>query len=199
MAARLALRRLEISFSQGVQWKALISRYIGTIPVSGEAWCVAEHSMSGMPPSWIHVRSAIMAKVGAAASDSQLAALAFGPPRTGLAAAFPHSGLSAVRHLDPFGVGRGVGDVALVPVPPLVRPALRIALRRVFPLLLTPERGHVEIAPDGAHRLVAAAVDEVGAKHALAVADERVVAVPFLPPDVGVEAVGDGDPGDFFP
>jgi hypothetical protein len=26
-----ALRRLEISFSQGAEWKALISKYIGTI------------------------------------------------------------------------------------------------------------------------------------------------------------------------
>jgi len=28
------LRQLEISFSQGAEWKALISRYIGTIPLS---------------------------------------------------------------------------------------------------------------------------------------------------------------------
>lgn len=28
-------RRLGISFSQGAEWKALINRYIGTIPLSG--------------------------------------------------------------------------------------------------------------------------------------------------------------------
>src|SRR5215218_5298329 len=44
--------------------------------------------------------------------------------------------------------------------------AFGVALRRVLPLLLAPERRHVEIGPGGAHRLVAAAVDEVGAEHA---------------------------------
>src|ERR1700680_824672 len=104
------------------------------------------------------------------------------PRLTGLAVAFPKGGLSSVRHRDPLRVGRGVGDVTLVPVPPLVRSALGVALRRVLPLLLAPERRHVEVAPGGAYRLVAAAVDEVGAEHALAVADERVVAVPFIHP-----------------
>src|SRR3982074_787715 len=108
---------------------------------------------------------------------------------TALAVAFPKGGLPGVRHLDPPRVGRGVADVTVVPVPPLVRSALGVAFRRVLPYLLTPERRHVEVAPGGAHRLVAAAVDEVGAEHALAVADERVVAVPFIHPEVGVEAV----------
>src|ERR1700704_2472044 len=96
---------------------------------------------------------------------------------SGLTVAFPKGRLSGVRHLDPLRVGRGVGDVTLVPVPPLVRSALGVTLRRVLPRLLTPERRHVEVAPGGAHRLVAAAVDEIGAKDALAVADEGVVAV----------------------
>src|SRR4051794_6768851 len=82
-----------------------------------------------------------------------------------------------------------------MPVPPLVRSALGVALRRVFPRLLTPERRHVEVAPGGAHRLVAAGVDEVRTEHALPVADECVVAVPFSHPEVGVETVGDGVPG----
>src|ERR1700739_5043642 len=120
------------------------------------------------------------------------------PHLTGLAVAFPKRGLSGVRHLNPFRIWRGVGDVTLVPLPPFVRPALGVALRRFLPGLLTPERRHVEVAPDGAHRLVAAAVDEVGAEYALAVADERVVAVPFIHPEVGVEAVGDGNPRDFL-
>src|SRR5207245_8255040 len=94
----------------------------------------------------------------------------------GLAVLFPKGGLSSVRHLDPLRVGRGAGDVTVVPVPPLVRSALGVALWRVLPRLLAPERRHVEVAPGGAHRLIAAAVDEVGAEHALAVADERVVA-----------------------
>src|ERR1700759_44664 len=119
------------------------------------------------------------------------------PHLTGLAVAFPKRGLSGVRHLNPLRIRRGVGDVTLVPVPPLVRPALGVALRRVLPDLLTPERRHVEVAPDGAHRLVAAAVDEVGAEYALAVADEGVMAVPFVHAEVGIKTVGDGDPGDF--
>src|ERR1700687_321155 len=111
------------------------------------------------------------------------------PDAAGLAVLFPKGGLSCVRHLDPLWVGRGVGDVTVVPVPPLVGPALGITLRRVLPLLLTAERRHVEVAPNGAHRLVAAAGDEVGAEHALGVADERVVAVPFIHPEVGVKTV----------
>src|SRR5258708_31649691 len=112
------------------------------------------------------------------------------PRLAGLAVAFPKGGLSGVRHLDPLRIGRGVGDVTIVPIPPFVRSALGVALRRDLPALLAPERRHVEVAPDGAHRLVAAAVDEVGAEHALAVADERVVAMPFIHPEVGIEAVG---------
>src|SRR5450432_3712803 len=42
------------------------------------------------------------------------------PRLTGLAFAFPKGGLTGVRHLHPLRVGRGVGDVAVVPVPPLV-------------------------------------------------------------------------------
>ena len=82
-----------------------------------------------------------------------------------------------------------------VPVPPLVRRGLRVTLRRVFPSFLTPERRDVEIAPSGPHRLVAAVVDEVGAEHSLAVAEEHVVAVPLIHAEVGVEAVGDRVPG----
>src|SRR5918994_1289324 len=54
--------------------------------------------------------------------------------------------------------------VLVVQVPPLVRRRLRVALGRVLPLLLAPERGQVEVAPGAPHRLVAAAVDEVGAE-----------------------------------
>src|ERR1700733_1598117 len=81
-------------------------------------------------------------------------------PASCLSGLVSEGGLSRVRYRDPLRVGRGVGDVALVPVPPLVWAALGVAFRRVLPRLLTPERRHVEIAPDCAHRLVAAAVDE---------------------------------------
>src|SRR6266705_3237559 len=64
------LRRLEISFSQGAEWKALISRYIGTIPSSGEAPAI-EHNAPGDPPPRTPVSSAMIAKVGAAARYSQ--------------------------------------------------------------------------------------------------------------------------------
>jgi len=50
----------------------LISAYIGTIPVSGDAEWVAEHSMSGMLPSWIPVSTAMIAKAGAAERRRQL-------------------------------------------------------------------------------------------------------------------------------
>src|SRR5262245_24440736 len=79
----------------------------------------------------------------------------------------------------------------VVPDPPVVRPGLGIALRRVLPLLLAPERGDIEVGPGAAHRLVAAAVDEVGAEHAVAFADERVRAVPLIDSEVRVEVVRD--------
>ena len=58
------LRRPAISFSQGAEWKALISKYIGTIPPSGDALAV-EHNASADPRT--PVSSAMVAKVGAAA------------------------------------------------------------------------------------------------------------------------------------
>src|SRR5262252_897016 len=67
--------------------------------------------------------------------------------------------------------------VGVVPPPPGVRRVLRIALGRVLPLLLPPEHGHVQVAPGTAECLVATVVDEVGAKHLVAVAEERVRAV----------------------
>src|ERR1700684_1672500 len=84
--------------------------------------------------------------------------------------ALSEGGFSSVGHLDPLRVRRGLGGVVVVPVPPLVRRGRGITLWRVLPSLLTSERRHVEVAPGGAHRLVAAAIDEVGSEHALAVA-----------------------------
>src|SRR5687767_13668360 len=72
---------------------------------------------------------------------------------------FPERRFASVGHRGPFRVGRGFGVVVVVPVPPLVARRLGIALRRVFPFLLAPERRHVEIAPDGPDRLVAAGID----------------------------------------
>src|ERR1700746_3416935 len=100
--------------------------------------------------------------------------------------------LCILYHFDPARIGRGVGGVLVVPVPPLVRWSLGVALRRILPLLLAPERGHVKVAPSAPHRLVAAIADEVGAEHIVAIADECVRAVPFIYSEVGVEAVGDG-------
>ena len=71
----------EISFSHDAEWKALINKYIETIPVNGDAPCEAEQSMSGMLRLWIAVSSAMMAKVGAAARPSQLAAPGAALPR----------------------------------------------------------------------------------------------------------------------
>src|SRR5271168_3614708 len=72
----------------------------------------------------------------------------------------------------------------------ICRAALWVALGRVFPGLLAAEWCCVEVAPGGPHRLVAAVVDEVGTKHTLAVAEEHVVAVPFIHAEIGIEAVG---------
>jgi len=63
--------RLAISFSQGAVWKALISKYIGTIPPTGDAFA-AEQSVSSGPLPTTAVSSAMTAKVGAAANDSHL-------------------------------------------------------------------------------------------------------------------------------
>jgi hypothetical protein len=70
---RAPFRRLKTSLSQGAEWKALISKYIGTIPLSGDA-CAAEQSISGVPPLRTPVSSAIIAKLGAAERHSQWAA-----------------------------------------------------------------------------------------------------------------------------
>jgi hypothetical protein len=74
MALRAAPRRLAISFSQGAEWKALISKYIGTIPPTDDAFA-AEHNVSSGPPPTTAVSNAMIAKVGAAASDSHLTML----------------------------------------------------------------------------------------------------------------------------
>src|SRR6266568_2682929 len=111
------------------------------------------------------------------------------------ASRFRKAASPASDHLDPLRVRRGLGVVVVVPVPPLVRRRLGIALGRVLPDLLAAEGGDVEVAPGGPHRLVAAAVDEVRAEHPLAVAEEHVMAVPFVDAEIGVEAVGDTVPG----
>src|SRR5262245_25783729 len=95
---------------------------------------------------------------------------------------------------DAVPLGRRGVAICVMPVPPLVWRRLRVALRRVFPLLLAPERRHVEVAPGAPHRLIAAAIDKVGAENLVGVADECIVAVPFVHAEVGVEAIRDGVP-----
>src|SRR5262245_44418178 len=108
--------------------------------------------------------------------------------------ALSEGGFSSVGHLNPLRVGRGLGVVVVVPIPPLVRRGLGVTLWRVLPGLLTAERRDIEVAPGGPHRLVAAAVDEVCAEHLVAVADECSLAVPLVHAEVGVEACCDGVP-----
>jgi len=79
------LLRRTISFSQGPKCKTLISEYIKDIPLSGNPFLAAKQSMSGMPPPWIPVSNAMIAKVGAAASDSRPSALALSRSRNGAA------------------------------------------------------------------------------------------------------------------
>ncbi|MEH2589230.1 hypothetical protein [Bradyrhizobium sp. AZCC 1721] len=69
--SRCRLHRREISFSQGAEWKALISKYIGTMPPTGNAFAAEQSGSSGPPPTTA-VSSAMIAKVGAAASDCHL-------------------------------------------------------------------------------------------------------------------------------
>jgi hypothetical protein len=57
------------------------------------------------------------------------------------ASRFREGGFSSVGHLDPFRVRRGLGVVVVVPVPPLVRQRLGIALGRILPDLLATEGG----------------------------------------------------------
>src|SRR5262249_83716 len=101
---------------------------------------------------------------------------------------------SALRLLDPL-LGRLGGAVFVVPIPPHVGRGLRVALRRVLPLLLPPQRSHIEVAPGTPHHLVATIVDEISAEHvSVVVANERVMAVPLVHAKVDVEAVCDGVP-----
>src|SRR5262249_55194360 len=105
----------------------------------------------------------------------------------GTGAALSERGFSSVGYLDPLRVRRVLGVIVVVPVPPLVRRSLRVALRRILPNLLTAERSEIEVAPDGAHRFVAAVVDEVGAEHLIVVvADEHIVAMPLVYAEVDV-------------
>src|SRR5215469_348274 len=99
------------------------------------------------------------------------------------------------KDIDPLGVRGRLGGVVVVPVPPLVRRSLGITLGRILPSFLTAEGREVEVAPGGSHGLVAAAVDEVCAEHAVAVAKEDIVTVPFINAEVLVEAVGESVPG----
>src|SRR5437868_13923842 len=82
----------------------------------------------------------------------------------------------------------------VVPDPPLVRRSLGVALRRVLPLLLAPERSDVEVVPSVPHLLIATVVDEVGAEYVVAIADKRVRAVPLIHAEVFVEVVRYGVP-----
>src|SRR5271163_3300633 len=194
-------RRLESSLSQGDKWKALINPYIATIPVSGDPPRAAEQSKSGMPPPSTAVSSAMIAKVGAAARDSNVAGLMMSfivssraEPSRLICLALSKGGLSGVGDFDPPGGGGRLRLVVVMPVPPLVWRRLRVTLGGILPDLLSAERGQVEVAPDRPHRLVGAVVDEIGAKHAVLVADEHVVAVPFADAEIGVEAIGDAIP-----
>src|SRR5205807_1055079 len=85
----------------------------------------------------------------------------------------------------------------VVPDPPLVGRSLGVALRRILPFLLASERSNVEVVPSVSHLLIAAVVDEVGAEHAVAIADERVRAVPLVHTEVFVEVIRYGVPRHF--
>src|SRR5260370_918859 len=114
--------------------------------------------------------------------------------------------LCSSRGIAALGVGPGGAELHqagsifirrvwfVVPDPPLVRRSLGVALRRVLPLLLAPERSDVEVVPSVPHLFIATIVDEVGAEHAVAIADERVRAVPLVHTEVFVEVIRYGVP-----
>src|SRR5215813_2737427 len=112
----------------------------------------------------------------------------------------PSAGRVAHQLWDHTGGPRSRGlAVRVVVVPPRVRRGLRIALRRILPLLLTAERRDIQVAPSASHRLVAPEVDEVGPVDPLAVADEGVGPVPLVHAEVFVKVVGDRVPRDQLP
>src|SRR2546429_1203003 len=83
-------------------------------------------------------------------------------------------------------------SVFVVPVPPLVRWTLRVAVWRVFPFLLAPKGSHAEESPGGDECLIAAVVDEVRLEYpAVVVTDERDGAMPLVDTEILVEVVGD--------
>src|SRR5580692_2380246 len=106
-----------------------------------------------------------------------------------LYAALSEGGFASVGHLGPLPVRRGFGIVVVVPVPPLVGRGLGVSFGGVLPEFLASERGQVEETPGAAHGFVAAVVDEVSAENAVSVADEGVMAMPFVDAKVGVEAI----------
>src|ERR1700749_2143932 len=85
-----------------------------------------------------------------------------GMPRSGFRLCLALSGglLRVGDDVDPLLVGRALGVVVVVPVPPLVRRSLRVSVGRILPTLLASERGQIEIAPCTAHCFVTAVVDE---------------------------------------
>jgi hypothetical protein len=72
----MPFRRLEISFSQGAEWKALIWKYITAIVSKEAPWCVTEQSKSAWPTLRAAVSSAMIKKVGEAARASNRTATA---------------------------------------------------------------------------------------------------------------------------
>src|SRR5271166_667770 len=194
------------------QRDALMSRYIGTVPPSAGPCSVKQSISIRLPPRGA-ASKAMVAKVGVAArhsisarpsaaaapSSSQLAPQITSTGWAWVMCSRPHRGSGTrplrLRNLDPFWVGRGFRGVVVVPVPPFVRRGLGVALRRVLPNLLSAKRCDVEVAPGGPYGLIAAVVDEIGAEHVRAVAEEHVMAVPLIHAEVGVEVVGDGVPG----
>src|ERR1700685_2208266 len=80
LSGMIACYRPQISFSHGAEWKTLISRYIGIIPLNGNAWCMAPQRISGSPLLRA-VISATTGKVGVAAKHSQSAATRAADPR----------------------------------------------------------------------------------------------------------------------
>jgi hypothetical protein len=124
---RALFLRLEISLSQGGEWKALISRYMTVIPFIGDAPCIGMQNISGWP-SKKAVQTAMMAKVGVAARPSHPAGAAWPPPAR-VSASWRTSG----------DICASVMAVPVVMTPPDARLLVAALRRSVEPLVHAPQ------------------------------------------------------------
>jgi hypothetical protein len=125
MARHLFVSALEISFSQGAEWKALINQYIAAMPLSGETCCAPAQSTSAESAPGKAVSNAMIAKVGAAARHSQVA---------------PRAAVPRLTLLDSSASSLGQTNTALILRSGLLAASRRIGHKRLGPSFETPRK-----------------------------------------------------------